>query len=538
MWKVAGSAAIAALMAVGTPAAVMAQGSAGQATGMGVAAAPRLSFSEAEMALARATADSPALAAFYGANGLKRIFDGDVGAARQQALAAAVAQAPAHGIPAGRYGATQPGDGSDLAAEVHLARVLAQYLGDLTGGVIRPTAADDEIHRVVRRAPVSQMMTEFAASPNPAGYLAGLLPDHPAYLALQSALAQRSGFVVPAHLPKAPEAVWRVGMRGAGVVPLRDRLASIGFGATGGGDLYDAALSDSVAAYQKAVGLTDDGVAGPRTIRALNADGDEGARKIAVALERMRWMSGDDLSARHVWVNIPEYTARIFEGGQQVFETRTVVGKDSADMRTPEFSDIIQYVVVNPSWNVPPSMAARDYLPKLRANRHAVAHLDVVDRNGRVVPRDRIDFSKFSGSNFPYRLRQKPSDDNALGLVKFIFPNKWNIYLHDTPSKGLFRQANRAHSNGCIRIGDPFDLAYQLLSRQTDNPEGMFRRALDRKSETWLKLGPGVPIHLVYFTAWPDQDGNVRFHDDIYGRDARIWDRLAKAGLDSRGQWD
>ena len=179
----------------------------------------------------------------------------------------------------------------------------------------------------------------------------------------------------------------------------------------------------------------------------------------------MRWLNGHDLNARMLWVNLPEFNVRVMEGGRTVFESRAVIGKDKEGWRTPEFSDELQNVVVNPSWNVPRSIAVRDYLPRLQANRHALSHLDVVDGAGRVLARDGIDFGRYSAASFPFRLRQKPSDDNALGVVKFIFPNPWNIYLHDTPTKHLFGNARRAHSHGCIRIGDPVDLARALLSR-------------------------------------------------------------------------
>lgn len=497
-------------------------------------APPRLEFSPDEMALARAVADSPVLAAFYGGNGLQPIFEGPQGTILRRALARAVEASPAHGIPASRY---RPSElmraGQGLQAEIAHARVLALYLSDLSGGMIRPSATDPQVHRQVQRPPVARMMEDFAASADPAGYLDSVAPRHPAYLALQEALASRRELVVPPGLPMAPEAVWRVGARGAGVAVLRQRLAAIGFQAAGEPDLYDRELSAEVARYQQAVGLPADGVAGPRTVRALNAGADQGTQRILMALERMRWLGPEDLDARHVWVNIPEYKARIFDGGQQVFETRTVVGSTDPDRQTPEFSDVMEHVVVNPRWNVPRSITVKEYLPRLKANRHAVGNIDVVDGQGRVVPRDRIDFARYTAENFPYRMQQKPSDDNALGLVKFIFPNPWNIYLHDTPTKHLFANRSRAYSHGCIRIGDPFDLAYALLSQQTDDPQAMFQRALQGGSEKWLALKPHVPVHLVYFTAFPDSDGRIVFHEDIYGRDTALWALMQKAALDS-----
>ncbi|MDP5308115.1 L,D-transpeptidase family protein [Paracoccus spongiarum] len=517
-------------------------GPAGRAAG--AALAPQLHFSAAEMLLAEAVADSPDLAAFYGGNGLRPVFQGPQAEPLRAALRGIGAEAPRHAIPAARY---QPDElaraGQGLEAELLHARVLLRYLRDMTGGMIRPQDVAPQIHRQVQRPPAADLIRGFLDAADPAAYLAGMAPRHPAYLALQKALSGDAGLTVPAHLPRAPEALWRVGMAGAGVVPLRQRLAAIGFDAPAAdpGD-YDAALSEAVARYQAAAGLPADGVAGPQTIRRLNGDeagrDDRRSRMIAVALERMRWMGGEDLQARHIWVNIPEFRARIFDGGQQVFDTRVVVGKTAGDLQTPEFSDQMEHLVVNPRWNVPRSITVKEYLPLLKANRNAVSHLDIIDSRGRVVPRASIDFSRYTAASFPYRMQQKPSDDNALGLVKFIFPNPWNIYLHDTPTKHLFGNRVRAYSHGCVRVGDPFDLAAEILSQQSDDPRAMFQRALSGGRETWLALTPKLPVHLVYFTAFPDETGQIRFHDDIYGRDAALWRQLAAVGLELGGGKD
>lgn len=501
-----------------------------------VVVAPRLQFTAQELAFAEAVASNPDLAAFYGENGLKPIFMGPENAKLRDALRDGITKMPTHGIPASRY---QPQSLSDdvntVAMELAYSRQLAKMIRDLTGGMINPRNADSQIYRDPVRPNIARAMREFASSSDPAVYLAGLGPQTPSYRHLQAALQKQTKLVAPADMPKAPEAVWRVGMHGEGVQAMRDRLTSIGFNAAASTDpnLYDEALSQAVFAFQDAVGLRPDGVAGPNTIRRLNADGMDGStRAILVALERLRWMGGEDLNARHVWVNIPEYSARIFDGGQQVFQTRVVVGKSDHDMRTPEFSDQMEYVVVNPRWNVPRSITVKEYLPKLKANRHAVSHIDIVDGRGNVISRDSINFANYSESSFPYRMRQKPSGDNALGLVKFIFPNPWNIYLHDTPTKHLFANNQRAYSHGCIRIGDPFDLAYQLLSQETDNPQAMFQRALDSGNERYLALTPNVPVHLVYFTAYPDENGQIRYFSDVYGRDAAVWEQMEKVSLD------
>ena len=530
-------AAVLALAVAGLVPGVVPQAASQEALArVSVAVAPRLDFSATQMALATAVSDDPQLAAFYGGNGLRPIFLGPEGALRRQAVQAAIAQQPRHGIPAARYRPDTLGAGEGLASEVAHARALSRLLGDLTGGVLDPGAVDPEIKRQPRRDRVADLLARFQLAADPAAVLAGAGPDHPAYRALQEALTGRADLAVPADLPRIPEGVWRAGMRDPAVAALRARLAAIGMAApSDDAGLFDAGLADAVLTYQRAAGLPDDAVAGPRTIAALNGDGARGQdarqRAIIVALERMRWMAGEDLDRRHVWVNIPEFTTTIMEGGTELFRTRSVMGKDTPEMRTPEFSEMMANVVVNPSWNVPRSIAVRDYLPRLQANRHAVSHLDVVDGRGQVLSRDGIDFSAYTAATFPFRLRQKPSDDNALGVVKFIFPNPWNIYLHDTPSKHLFANRVRAESNGCIRIGDPVDLAHALLSRQTDDPAAMFQRARDSGRETWLRLTPAVPVHLVYFTAWPGADGRVRLFDDIYGRDARLWAALEAEGF-------
>lgn len=501
-----------------------------------VAVAPRLDFTPQQMALALAVSDDADLASFYGSNGLRPIFLGPEGEARRLALRDAIGNAPRHGIPVARYQPDRLTATEGLAAEIAHAHALSRLLRDLTGGVLNPTRVDPEIKRQPVRTAVVPLLARFEAAADPAAVLAGAGPDHPAYLALQQALSGPADLVVPQGLPRIATGVWRPGQRAAAIADLRTRLVAIGFAADApDATLYDDALARAVADYQRAAGLPDDGVAGPRTIAALNGDGGTGQdarqRAILVAMERMRWMASEDLDSRHVWVNIPEFSTTIVEDGAEVFRTRSVMGKNTPEMRTPEFSEMMANVVVNPSWNVPRSIAVRDYLPRLQVNRHALSHLDVVDGAGRVLARDGIDFGRYSAASFPFRLRQKPSDDNALGVVKFIFPNPWNIYLHDTPSKHLFANRVRAESNGCIRIGDPVDLARALLSRQTDDPAAMFQRARDRERETWLKLTPPVPVHLVYFTAWPGPDGRIRLFDDIYGRDARIWEALQAQGF-------
>ena len=173
----------------------------------------------------------------------------------------------------------------------------------------------------------------------------------------------------------------------------------------------------------------------------------------------------------------------------------------------------------------------KEYLPALQRNRNAVSHILVTDRNGRAVNRNAVNFNAYTARTFPFAMRQPPSNTNALGLVKFMFPNKYNIYLHDTPSKNLFAKDMRAFSHGCVRLADPFDFAYVLLAPQTSDPEGVFHRALRSGNETRLVLETPVPVHLIYRTAVTNARGHTEYRADVYGRDARIWDALARAGV-------
>jgi murein L,D-transpeptidase YcbB/YkuD len=192
----------------------------------------------------------------------------------------------------------------------------------------------------------------------------------------------------------------------------------------------------------------------------------------------------------------------------------------------------MEHMVINPSWGVPRSITVKEYLPLLQRNPNAVGHLQVIDGRGRVVSRGSVNFAGYTARNFPYALRQPPSDGNALGKVKFMFPNEHNIYLHDTPSKSLFKEDIRAYSHGCIRVADPFDLAHVLLALQSDNAEEEFDAALKTGNETMVKLEQPLPVHLVYFTAYPEGKGRIGYRRDVYGRDALLWQALSDAGVE------
>jgi murein L,D-transpeptidase YcbB/YkuD len=294
--------------------------------------------------------------------------------------------------------------------------------------------------------------------------------------------------------------------------------------------IYDGAMVSAVRAFQRVHGLEEDGVAGPATLSEINVSVRDRLQSVIVAMERERWMVRDR-GTRHIEVNLTDFTAKIIDNGKVTFSTRSVVGATASDRQSPEFSDEMEFMVINPSWYVPRSIVTKEYLPALKANPNAVRHIEITDSRGRRIDRSAVDFTQFSARSFPFAMRQPPSERNALGLVKFMFPNPYNIYLHDTPAKKLFAREVRAYSHGCIRLADPFDFAYALLARQTDDPEAVFQSKLATGKEQTVMLERPVPVHIIYRTAFVDSKGRMEYRRDIYGRDARIWDALAKAGV-------
>ena len=366
----------------------------------------------------------------------------------------------------------------------------------------------------------------------PSAFLKGLAPKSPEYVRLLKAkTALERQLNQGGWGPKVPASALKPGDGGPSVVALRNRMIAMGYMQRSASGDYDDRLQAAVHAFQLLNGLDADGVAGAATLREINKTIPERLPSVLVAIERERWMNiprGD----RHIWVNLTDFSSKVIDQDQVTFETRSVIGANDTFRRSPEFSDTMEYMEINPYWNVPRSISVREYLPGMIASGGASSrHLELVDNRRRVVSRSSVDWSRYSPRNFPFDLRQPPSNRNALGLVKFMFPNQWNIYLHDTPAKSLFGHNVRAYSHGCIRLADPFDFAYALLAKQSDDPVGEFQQALRSGANNRIDLVDPVPVHLVYRTAVTDVRGNIGFRNDIYGRDAKIFDALLRAGV-------
>ncbi|NBD28977.1 MAG: L,D-transpeptidase family protein [Alphaproteobacteria bacterium] len=491
-------------------------------------------------AVAENAARDEALAEFYRGRDFEGIWTGTTwrDRARRNALMGAFADAGDHGLPTENYdpdrimaqlqAAETPAEKG--AMEVYLSRLFLDYARDVQTGTLRPSAVVSAIKRDVPYRSRLALITAFEQS-SPDGFLASLPPSSPEYarllrekMRLERLLAE-GGWGAP-----VPGGRLEAGSSGPAVVALRDRLVRMGYMDRSATQVYDTAIQAGVQRFQQAHGLNPDGIVGEGTLRAINVPVQTRLQSVIVAMERERWMNRPR-GARHIWVNLADFHAIIMDNDNPTFVTRSVIGARDSDRQSPEFSDVMEFMVINPSWYVPRSIITKEYLPMLQRNPNAVSHIEITDSRGRQINRGAVDFSQYNQRNFPFSMRQPPSRGNALGLVKFMFPNRYNIYLHDTPAKNLFSRQTRTFSHGCIRLNDPFEFAYELLSRQTSDPEGFFHSRLDTGRETRVDLDQPVPVHIVYRTAFTHTTGQLNFRDDVYGRDARIWRALANEGV-------
>ncbi len=288
--------------------------------------------------------------------------------------------------------------------------------------------------------------------------------------------------------------------------------------------VYDEFLQEGVKRFQHRHGLDIDAIVGRGTLRALNVPVEKRIETLEVNIERARWVL-DDIEDDFVLVNIAGFRAYVVRDRKVVWETKVQVGKTFH--QSPVFRDEMKYVVINPTWTVPYSIATKEMLPKLKRdpNYYANRDFDLKDRRGKVIDPASVDWSQVSRRNFSYTLVQRPGPGTALGRVKFMFPNPYAIYLHDTPSKYLFSRADRAFSHGCIRVENPFELAEVLLGSEEWSQE-RFKEVLDSRETKTVFLPEPLPVLLLYWTAHVDPDGIVYFYDDVYQRDKAVAEAL------------
>jgi murein L,D-transpeptidase YcbB/YkuD len=280
---------------------------------------------------------------------------------------------------------------------------------------------------------------------------------------------------------------------------------------------YDEALVEAVIAFQDSLGLTPDGIVGPATVAALNGGSATTKEDIIANMERWRW-EPEEFGDFYVQVNIPEFRLVIMDHQKLHYTTRVVVG--TPRNQTPMFFDEIEHIVVNPYWNVPASIAVNEIAPRLVSDPGYLAGQNMeLLYGGELVNAAAVDWSATSIQNF--RIRQRPGAGNALGQIKFLFPNQHDVYLHDTPSKSLFQRSFRAYSHGCIRVQNPMEFADALLVNEVT----LSRASLEDQfgpREVWNNLKTHIPVHISYFTLRVDENGSIRSFGDVYGHNKQL----------------
>lgn len=302
--------------------------------------------------------------------------------------------------------------------------------------------------------------------------------------------------------------------------------------------LFDAQLAQAVKHFQMLHGLKQDGIVGGNTLKMMNVPIEDRIQQIMINMERWRWipkrMVPKSLEQRFIWVNIPEYKLYVYEDPEgdltanrkykEVMNMRVIVGKELSS--TPIFSDKLEYVVMAPYWNVPNSIVENEIKPKMVRNPNWLAsqNMEVVtkERNPVNVSPYAIDWSSVTQENFSYMVRQKPGPKNSLGMIKFLFPNEYAVYLHDTPANALFSQNDRNFSHGCVRVEKPVELANYLMRDMPEWDEHRIRQTMTGGEEKWVTLPSRVQVYLVYFTSWVDDEGKIHFREDLYGHDKKL----------------
>lgn len=342
---------------------------------------------------------------------------------------------------------------------------------------------------------------------------------------LDEAIERYTEIVDAGGWPALPdEGLAEVGDTTDRVRPLRERLAATGDlteEAAGRTDaVYDEGLAQSVRRFQRRHGLAVDGVLGPNTVAALNVPAERRLAQLRRNRDRLDTLP-DDMGARFVFVNVPEFRLRAFDAGDEVLQMKVVVGAEYDGRQTPTFDDQMEYVVFSPYWNVPDGIAREEIVPKAREDRAFLAenHYQIVSNWGphaEVYDRETASLDRVASGD--YKIRQSPGPHNALGLVKFMFPNSEAIYLHGTPADHLFDEPTRAFSHGCIRVERPVELARFVLQDQPTWTEEKIRTAMHDGTWQRVDLEATLPVYLLYLTAFVDDDGGVQFREDLYDR--------------------
>jgi L,D-transpeptidase YcbB len=433
------------------------------------------------------------------------------------------------------------------AAEIKLSLAALEYARHARGGRLDPSQVSRSFDQKPTLLDPKVVMAALAATDTPGTYLQGLHPKHPQFERLRQALLKAPAggsrpdpSAEPAiELPNGP--TLRPGMEHPHVAFLRQRLEVPA--RAGARDVYDDALAEAVIAFQRQKGIRPaDGAISSRTRAALNGSArpaeispSSDLQRIIANMERWRWMP-EELGKFYVWDNVPEFTTRVVKHGRLVHQAKIIVGKP--DTQTVMFSANMRYVVFGPEWGVPDSIKLKEILPYLRPGGYGIfggfggtdtrvleRHNLRVSYNGRPIDASQVDWSQVDIRRFTFI--QPPGASNVLGAVKFRFPNRHDIYMHDTPQRELFEKPVRAFSHGCMRVQNPGKLAEILLGEDKGWSAEQVRDLMARGGNNEITLSTQIPVHVTYFTAVAGEDGHVKFQADLYGHDRRLIAALA-----------
>ena len=358
-------------------------------------------------------------------------------------------------------------------------------------------------------------------------------PNYPGYSGLKTYLAHYRNIEKEVHeLPLAVGTYLKKGDEGPSVESLRERLIILGdlyADNKDQADIFDETIEEAVQRYQKRHGLKQNGLVGPSTLEMLNTSLQKRIRQIELNMERWRWIPRN-IENRYLIVNIADFKLWVTENRRRVLDMRVVVGRPYR--RTPVFSAKMTYMVINPYWNIPQHLAIKDVLPEIQKNIHYIEQQKIKvfkdwSENAVEIDPETIAWNKIEPRSFTYKLRQEPGPRNVLGRMKFIFPNKFSVYLHDTPKRSLFKENDRDFSSGCIRVEEPISLAVYLLQDDPSWTREKLTEAIENGTPQIVWLKRPITVHLQYWTAWVDETGRLNFRHDIYDRD-RPLDRALK----------
>jgi len=421
-------------------------------------------------------------------------------------------------------GKATPLDKADL--DILLTDALLRLSFHLYYGKVSPESLDPNwnLKRKILDKDPAQYLKRVISSGDITGNLDRLWPHEPYYLVLRAWLKKYRKFAQNPWQSLDLSRVLKLGMKGKDVALLRKRLAAEEFlqeQQSAHPELFDRSLEKAVKAFQTHHGLEPDGVVGQKTLMALNIKPTSKVNKIRVNLERARWVL-HDLPKRFLLVNIAAFKLFYFENGQKKWWCKVMVGKPFWE--TPVFKATMEYVVLNPYWVVPPGILEKEVIPRIKRDPSYLSkkNMEIVDAKGRRIDPKSINWHKINPAKFPYIVRQRPGPKNALGRIKFIFPNKHFVFLHDTPAKSLFSKNIRAFSHGCIRVEKPMELAQILFKGSKKWTIEKIKKIIDSGRNFTIHLQKKIPIFILYWTVTRNEDDTITFLQDIYNRDKKI----------------